>query len=180
MFRILLQELINITGYRLPTKHVLIICNYFTGKEKTNMVMFTNLHVLIRFASYNHVNTFQVLQLDTYTDEVYQKHFSSTRNWTREETDHLFDLVQRFDLRCLLLILALWFYFRWIIIHDRYDKVKYKPRTIEDLKERYYTIANHLRLQKVFPILRLVFLFRIRVFVAVIMMQNTNGSESDN
>lgn len=49
--------------------------------------------------------------------------------WSKEETDHLMDLAGRFDLR-------------WIIIHDRWDKKFAKRRSVEDLKERYYNIAN--------------------------------------
>lgn len=62
--------------------------------------------------------------------------------WTKEETDHLFDLCKRFDLR-------------FIVIQDRYDKEKYKSRDVEDLKDRYYFIANTLkrvRILTIFPI----------------------------
>lgn len=48
------------------------------------------------------------------------------RTWTKEETDELFYLCKRFDLR-------------FPIIHDKFSN---KSRTIEDLKKRYYSIAR--------------------------------------
>lgn len=42
--------------------------------------------------------------------------------WSREETDQLFELCERFDLR-------------FIIIADRFPS----SRTVEDLKNRYYS-----------------------------------------
>lgn len=41
--------------------------------------------------------------------------------WTKEETDQLFDLCERFDLR-------------FIVIADRFPS----SRTVEELKDRYY------------------------------------------
>ena len=54
---------------------------------------------------------------------------SRPENWTKEETQYLWDLCDLYDLK-------------FIVIHDRYDK-KYQ-RTIEELKDRYYTIAKKL------------------------------------
>ena len=78
-----------------------------------------------------------------YTDEQYEQHMMS-EDWSREETDYLLDLAIEFDLR-------------WIVISDRYDYQpreafneneesmavvpQAKPRTQEDLKSRYYTVA---------------------------------------
>lgn len=42
--------------------------------------------------------------------------------WTKEETDQLFDLCERFDLR-------------FIVIADRFPS----SRTVEELKDRYYS-----------------------------------------
>lgn len=71
------------------------------------------------------------VEIPEYTDSEYIQHLKS-EDWTKEETDHLFDLCQRFDLR-------------FIVIHDRYDVEKYKKRDVEDLKDRYYFIANTLK-----------------------------------
>ena len=82
----------------------------------------------------------------TYSDEEYDVHLKN-EGWSKEETDYLVDLAVDFDLR-------------WIVVADRYD---YKPsarqspsahtmdvdgspqpavpRTMEDLKARYYTVA---------------------------------------
>ena len=55
-----------------------------------------------------------------------------SEDWTKEETDHLFDLCQRFDRR-------------FIIMHDRFDRQKFKERDVEDLKERFYSVSNILK-----------------------------------
>ncbi|WEW55444.1 swr complex subunit [Emydomyces testavorans] len=80
-----------------------------------------------------------------YTDEEYDKHLQSDF-WSREETDYLMDLVEEFDLR-------------WILIADRYDyqlkgpeseedsttlTVSPQPRTMEDMKSRFYTVAGKM------------------------------------
>jgi DNA methyltransferase 1-associated protein 1 len=52
-------------------------------------------------------------------------------NWTKEETFYLWDLCKQFDLR-------------FVVIQDRWDDQKYSERTIEDLKERYYTVSRTL------------------------------------
>ncbi|KAK0385033.1 hypothetical protein NLU13_7511 [Sarocladium strictum] len=85
-----------------------------------------------------------------YTDEQYQQSLQNS-DWTREETDYLMELVRDFDLR-------------WPLIWDRYDwsppatngasgeneeETKaivpaIRPRTMEDLKVRYYEIAARM------------------------------------
>jgi DNA methyltransferase 1-associated protein 1 len=49
-------------------------------------------------------------------------------DWTREETDYLFQLCQQFNLR-------------FIVIADRYDFPE-KQRSLEELKERYYHVSK--------------------------------------
>ena len=49
----------------------------------------------------------------------------------RQETDHLFDLCKRFDVR-------------FMVVRDRWDKDKFRDHTVEDLKERYYSVVNSL------------------------------------
>lgn len=66
-----------------------------------------------------------------YTDAEYSQHLKS-EDWTKDETDHLFDLCQRFDLR-------------FIVIQDRYDCTKFKKRDVEDLKDRYYFVSNTIK-----------------------------------
>ncbi|KAJ8971808.1 hypothetical protein NQ317_004838 [Molorchus minor] len=77
------------------------------------------------FAKFN-----KKVDLPTYTDVEYQQHLKC-EGWTKEETDHLMDLAQRFDLR-------------FMIMADRYDTLKYPKRSVEDLKERYYKICGIL------------------------------------
>ncbi|XP_055890683.1 DNA methyltransferase 1-associated protein 1-like isoform X1 [Biomphalaria glabrata] len=70
------------------------------------------------------------VDIPVFSDLEYQQHLHDD-NWTRQETDHLFELCRRFDLR-------------FIIVHDRWDREKYKEHSVEDLKERYYNICNTL------------------------------------
>ncbi|KAF3917752.1 hypothetical protein ABW20_dc0101795 [Dactylellina cionopaga] len=51
-------------------------------------------------------------------------------DWTRQETDHLFQLVQDYDLR-------------WVVIADRFDFGN-KERTMEELKARYYSVCRNV------------------------------------
>ena len=63
----------------------------------------------------------------SYNDQEYQ--LLQLDNWTKQETDHLFDLCRQFDLR-------------FTVIQDRWDVTRFSKRSIEDLKERYYDICN--------------------------------------
>ncbi|OWF45978.1 DNA methyltransferase 1-associated protein 1 [Mizuhopecten yessoensis] len=80
-------------------------------------------------ASFNSFET-DAVDVPVYSDLEYQQHLHD-ESWTRQETDHLFDLCKRFDLR-------------FLIIHDRWDREKFLNRSVEDLKERYYSICNNL------------------------------------
>ncbi|KAL1735974.1 hypothetical protein EV714DRAFT_199715 [Schizophyllum commune] len=59
--------------------------------------------------------------------------------WNKEETDYLFSMLNEYDMR-------------WYIVHDRYDytgpkkdeKQPHKKRTLEDLKERYFSVCRKL------------------------------------
>ncbi|XP_046751997.1 DNA methyltransferase 1-associated protein 1 [Diprion similis] len=77
------------------------------------------------FAKFN-----KKVPIPSYTDGEYVQHLV-TSGWTRSETDHLFDLCRRFDLR-------------FIIIKDRWDRNKFPDRSVEDLKERYYQVCGAL------------------------------------
>lgn len=68
-------------------------------------------------------------QVTTYSDQEYATHLDTAPNWTRSQTDHLIDLCQRFNLR-------------FVVIQDRWDKTVYGQKSVEDIKERYYSIAN--------------------------------------
>ena len=83
------------------------------------------------------------MAIPEYDDELYEAQLRSDE-WSREETDYLFQLAKDFDLR-------------WILIADRYD---YQPkesqesgddmaltaapkvRSMEDMKARYYQVAS--------------------------------------
>jgi DNA methyltransferase 1-associated protein 1 len=59
-------------------------------------------------------------------------------DWSKEETDYLFSLCRQYDLR-------------FPVIEDRYD-FESKPRTMEDLKDRYYSVYRKMILQGKGPI----------------------------
>ncbi|XP_047312282.1 SWR1-complex protein 4 [Impatiens glandulifera] len=59
-----------------------------------------------------------------YTEEEYEKHLNDP-TWTKEETDELFDLCERFDLR-------------FVVVADRFPS----SRTVEELKDRYYSVSR--------------------------------------
>ncbi|KAI9317671.1 hypothetical protein BX666DRAFT_1657245 [Dichotomocladium elegans] len=66
----------------------------------------------------------------SYTDEEYSQYLQALDNsWTREDTDHLFDLCRRYDLR-------------FVVIADRFNGTP--SRSVEDLKDRYYSICRTL------------------------------------
>lgn len=87
------------------------------------------------------------VQVPEYNDEQYEAHFLS-EDWSKDETDYLFELVRDFHLR-------------WPLIWDRFDYAPKndqpgdmevdgsstavvpapKKRTMEDLKKRYYDVA---------------------------------------
>ncbi|KAH9730888.1 SWR1-complex protein 4 [Citrus sinensis] len=69
------------------------------------------------FAKYN-----KSVDVVKYTDEEYEKYLTDPM-WTKEETDQLFELCERFDLR-------------FIVIADRFPS----SRTVEELKDRYYGV----------------------------------------
>ncbi|XP_010241543.1 PREDICTED: SWR1-complex protein 4 [Nelumbo nucifera] len=71
------------------------------------------------FAKYN-----KSVDIIKYTDEEYEKYLTDPM-WTKEETDQLFDLCERFDLR-------------FIVIADRFPS----SRTVEELKNRYYSVSR--------------------------------------
>ncbi|KAG5395493.1 hypothetical protein IGI04_017307 [Brassica rapa subsp. trilocularis] len=73
------------------------------------------------FAKYN--KSVDVLK---YTDDEYENHLTDPV-WTKEETDQLFELCERFDLR-------------FTVIADRFPL----SRTLEELKDRYYSVTRAL------------------------------------
>lgn len=70
----------------------------------------------------------KTLQLPSITTAVYQEKLQC-EDWTREESEYLLQLCNRFDLR-------------FPVIVDRWDRTRFRARTIEDVKKRYYDIYN--------------------------------------
>ncbi|PSR85928.1 SWR1-complex protein [Actinidia chinensis var. chinensis] len=73
------------------------------------------------FAKYN-----KSVDILKYTDEEYEKYLIDPM-WTKNETDQLFDLCERFDLR-------------FVVIADRFQS----SRTVEELKDRYYSVSRNI------------------------------------
>jgi len=72
-------------------------------------------------------------------------------NWSKQETDRLFELCRRFDLR-------------FVVIHDRWDDSQSK-RSVEDLKERYYNICAILAKVLIHLIQRMLFVCTYAIFL---------------
>lgn len=70
------------------------------------------------------------LDIPTYTLNEYNAHLKTTK-WTKQQTDHLFDLAKRFDVR-------------FIVMCDRWERANYGIKSVEDLKERYYEVVGIL------------------------------------
>ena len=85
------------------------------------------------------------IDLITFSDEEYENLIKPNDvDWTYEETKYLWELLERFDLR-------------FTVVYDRYDEEKYNERTVEGLKDRYYSICRKiLESRKMFdhPILK--------------------------
>uniref|UniRef100_A0A0N5A916 DNA methyltransferase 1-associated protein 1 n=1 Tax=Syphacia muris TaxID=451379 RepID=A0A0N5A916_9BILA len=79
------------------------------------------------FARFN-----KVISIPVFTDQEYDSCLVSQK-WTKDDTFHLFDLCRRYDLR-------------WIIIADRWAGSS--RRSIEDMKDRFYTVINELNTLK--------------------------------
>ena len=68
-------------------------------------------------------------EIITYTDREYDELLKDLNpGWSKEETDYLWSLLKQFDLR-------------FIVIQDRYD-FNSKDRSIEEIKNRYYSCAK--------------------------------------
>ncbi|KAG2156225.1 hypothetical protein DEU56DRAFT_969325 [Suillus clintonianus] len=67
----------------------------------------------------------------TYSQEEYTR-LLEDKDWTKDETDHLFNVVREYDTR-------------WYVVHDRYEPPPDAPtRSLEDLKDRYYSVCRKL------------------------------------
>jgi len=71
--------------------------------------------------------TYQSVDVPAYSYLEYHQHLHD-ENWSKQDTDRLFELCRRFDLR-------------FVVIHDRWEQHSQSKRSIEDLKERYYSVC---------------------------------------
>ncbi|KAH8094905.1 hypothetical protein BXZ70DRAFT_1009849 [Cristinia sonorae] len=77
-------------------------------------------------AKYNIQPNVYVYSLDEYT-----RWLSVDKEWTKEETDYLFELVREYD-------------GRFYVVGDRYEFPNGPQRSLEDLKDRYYSVCRKL------------------------------------
>jgi len=83
-------------------------------------------------APYPYSNIGKKLEIIKYTDEEYNELIADINpSWSKEETDILFELCERFELR-------------FIVIADRFSQYLEYKRSIEELKDRYFSIAKRL------------------------------------
>lgn len=78
------------------------------------------------FAKFN-----KKIPIPQYTFQEYQQKIQCD-DWNKEESDYLLSLCKQFDLR-------------FPVIHDRWDRTKFKNRTMEELKKHYYDICNAMQ-----------------------------------
>jgi len=77
------------------------------------------------FAKFN-----QNIDIVEFTEDEYNNLIKpNDRNWNYEQTRYLWDLIKRYELR-------------FIVIMDRFDEENYGERTVESLKDRYYSVAR--------------------------------------
>ncbi|KAF8822182.1 Myb family Dna-binding domain-containing protein, partial [Cardiosporidium cionae] len=77
------------------------------------------------FAMYNFS-----IKIPKYSQSLYERELKNLdSSWTKAETEYLWELCEKFDLR-------------FHVIHDRYDPAF--NRSIEELKHRYYVIAKRI------------------------------------
>ena len=80
--------------------------------------------------SYDFAKLNQSIDIVEFTKEEYDSLIKpNDRNWNYEQTCYLWDLIKRYELR-------------FIVIMDRFDEEKYGERTVESLKDRYYSVAR--------------------------------------
>jgi DNA methyltransferase 1-associated protein 1 len=82
---------------------------------------------------YEYAQLNKKIDIVEFTMEEYDQIIKNIDNsWTLDETLYLWDLCKRFDLR-------------FTTVHDLYDPSKFgKDRTIEELKDRYYSVSRKL------------------------------------
>eukprot|EP00798_Chlamydomonas_sp_ICE-L_P002573 gene2573-30959_t len=83
-------------------------------------------------ADYFYAKFNKKVQMLRYSEEEWESIIKGdSGDWTRHETDYLFDLCDRFDLR-------------FSVIADRYEFASGPARSIDEMKERYYYVARKL------------------------------------
>ena len=70
------------------------------------------------------------IEIVEFTKDEYDKLIKpNDRNWNYEQTMYLWDLIKQYELK-------------FVVIYDRFDEETYGERTVESLKDRYYSVAR--------------------------------------
>lgn len=107
----------------------------FTNPARTDGAVFhhwrrvTDADTEYPFAAFN-----RKVPVPSYGETEYSQHLVAS-DWTKAETDHLFDLCRQFDLR-------------FIVMQDRWDRSRFTARSVNDLKNRYYQVCGALQRAK--------------------------------
>ncbi|GAM23052.1 hypothetical protein SAMD00019534_062270 [Acytostelium subglobosum LB1] len=99
-----------------------------SSARNDNLVLYHYSKTTDKVEDYKYSRFNKKMDVLVYNEEEYDLYLRDP-NWTREDTDQLLDLCKRFDTR-------------FIVVYDRFEGST--PRTIEDLKERYYKVQSKL------------------------------------
>eukprot|EP00980_Cylindrotheca_fusiformis_P004768 scaffold1019_cov123-Cylindrotheca_fusiformis.AAC.8 len=108
----------------------------FASSSRTDGALFNHwVRANVEYTDYPYAKFDIHLDQVSYSDEEYAKYLKSDR-WTKSETDNLMELARKFELR-------------WAVIHDRWFDFYHSEasgdnpisRTIDDLQQRYYSVA---------------------------------------
>lgn len=108
----------------------------FASSSRTDGAMFRHwVRANVEYTDYPYAKFDIHLDPVTYTDEEFATYLKSD-SWTKSETDKLMELARKYELR-------------WAVIHDRWldhyfaqeRGADIATRKVEDLEERYYTVA---------------------------------------
>ena len=70
------------------------------------------------------------IEIVEFTKDEYDKLIKpNDRNWNYEQTMYLWDLLKQYELK-------------FVVVYDRFDEETYGERTVESLKDRYYSVAR--------------------------------------
>ncbi len=79
--------------------------------------------------SYPYAKLNKKVEVLKYKDDSEYEKCAKEKDWTRQDSDLLWDLCERFDLR-------------FVVITDQFNMIATRKRTVEELRERYFSVAK--------------------------------------